>query len=193
MAFKGTAVAAMVLAGALAVPRVSGADPAASWAAHLQAADAALMRGEHGEAAHEWHQSFSAVLRSRTWLGLVEVGDAYLRLAEAGTLPVSAKPVARSLYLEALVHAKSQRSPAGVLRVASAFDRLGDRDVAAQCLRAAESVARAQRNELALRDVAVARERLGLALRPAPRGRAVGALLDRGWAAIKTSLRETGR
>ena len=192
MLLRGAAVAAMMLASALAAPGVSRADPPATWAAHLQAADLALMRGDHSDAAHEWHQALSAVLRSRTWLGLLEVGDAYLRLAEAGSLPASAKPVARSLYLEALVQAKSQRSSGGVLRVAAAFERLGDRDAAAQCLRAAESVARAGRDAPALRDVAAARERLGPSAHPAPRGRGMSALLDRGWAVIRSSWRESG-
>jgi hypothetical protein len=143
----------------------------APWVVHLQIADAALSRGDLGEAAHEWHQGFAAALRSRTWLGLLEVGDAYLRFAEAGAFPGSAKPMARSLYLEALVQAKSQHSPEGALRVAAAFDRLGDRSVVEQCVMVAESAARRRRDSHALHEVAVARERLALQIAPRREGK----------------------
>jgi hypothetical protein len=193
MAVTGLVVVAALLAGALGGPAVSTAEPASTWGTHLEAADAALARGDLADATHEWHHGLGAALRGRTWLGLLEAGDAYLRLAEAGALAGSAKPVARSLYLEALVQAKAQRSAAGALRAAAAFDRLGDRGVVAQCLAVAESVARSQRDEPALRDVALTRERLGLPATSAPRRLAARALLDRGWRAIRTRWSDGGR
>lgn len=161
----GRAMAGLALLGCVLAPSVvSALEPAAAWANHLQTVDAALARGDIGMALQEWHQGFAAALRSRTWLGLVEAGDAYLRIAEVGAFRGSAKPMARHLYLEALVHAKSQRSPEGALRVAAAFDRLGDRGVVEQCVKVAESAARRQRDTHALHEVAAVRERLALTL-----------------------------
>lgn len=159
------ATAGLALLGCVLAPGwVNALEPAASWAHHLQTVDLALDRGDISAAVQEWHQGFAAALRSRTWLGLVEVGDAYLRIAEVGGFRGSAKPMARHLYLEALVRAKSQRSPEGALRVATAFARLGDRGVVEQCVRVAESAARRQRDAHAMHEVAAARERLALTL-----------------------------
>jgi len=159
------ATAGLALLGCVLAPGwVNALEPAASWAHHLQTVDLALARGDISAAVQEWHQGFAAALRGRTWLGLVEVGDAYLRIAEVGGFRGSAKPMARHLYLEALVQAKSQRSPEGALRVAAAFARLGDRGVVEQCVRVAESAARRQRDAHAMHEVAAARERLALTL-----------------------------
>ena len=163
MTLRTAAAALSLLTCALAPDRVGGEEPPPSrWAGHLQAVDAALDRRDISAAVHEWHQGYAAALRIRTWHGLIEIGDAYLRIAEVAAFRGSAKPVARHLYLEALVQAKSQRSPEGALRAAAAFDRLGDRGVVEQCVRVAEASARWLRDAKALHQVADARERLSL-------------------------------
>jgi hypothetical protein len=159
----------------LAPGGVSSEETAApQWAGHLQAVQAALDRRNIGAAVQEWHQGYAAALRGRTWHGLIEVGDAYLRIAEIGALPGSAKPVARLLYLEALVQAKSQGSPEGALRAAAAFDRLGDRVVVEQCMRVAEASARRLRDVNALQQVAAARKRLVLRVSGPPDATRIG-------------------
>lgn len=162
MALRHVAPALALLSCALGSARAYGADEPAvpRWAAHLEAVGKALDRGDVSAALQEWRLGYAAALRSRTWLGLIEVGDAVLRIAEAGGLRGSAKPVARHLYLEALVQAKSRRSPEGALRAAAGFDRLGDRVVVEQCVRVAETAARRLGDADALHRVATVRRRL---------------------------------
>jgi hypothetical protein len=149
--------------------------PGAPWSGHLQALDAALDRRDIAAATEAWHHAHVAALKSRMWKGLADVGDAYIRLAAAGAFPGPAKPMARYLYLEALVWAKSQRSIEGALRMAAAFDRLGDRGVVEQCVRVAEAAARRARNASALHQVAEARDRLA---QPPATSRMLSALGD---------------
>ena len=133
---------ALVLTTALmsgAVPRVSGFGPAptdgAQCAQHLVAMQAAVDRTDIPEARKAWQGAYTAALASRRWEALVETADAHLRLAEvAGT---SGAPRARELYLSALFRARDARSRAGMLRVASAFETLGDRGVASEARRMA--------------------------------------------------------
>src|SRR5262245_12545537 len=167
MALKRAVPALVLLSYVLSASRVSGEElTPARWAAHLEAVGTALERGDVGAALREWYLGYAAALRTRTWLGLIEVGDAYLKIAEVGALPGSSKPVARHVYLEALVQAKSQRSPEGALRAAAAFERLGDRVVVEQCVRVAEASARRLGDAQALRQVASARRRLALQVEP---------------------------
>jgi hypothetical protein len=165
MTWRAAVSGVALLACALTPRGASGLEGFPAWALHGQAVDAALARGDIAAAMHQWHQGLAAALRSRTWLGLVEMGDAYLRIAEAGGLRGPAKPVARSVYLEALVQAKSQRSADGALHVAAAFERLGDRVVVEQCVRVAEAQARRQRDAQALLEAAALRERMARPIR----------------------------
>jgi hypothetical protein len=131
----------------------------APWAGHLETANIALARGDVSGAVAAWHEGYGIALRSRTWQGLVETADAYLQIAEAGSFRASAKPMARQIYLNALTRAKAQRSVEGALRVATAFDALGDREVVDHCVKVAEGVARRQRDGAAMEQVAAARSR----------------------------------
>jgi hypothetical protein len=164
MALRRVAPALAVLSCVLTQDPVVAGDLAAAtpWSGPLHAVDAALARRDLATAVDEWHHARVAALRSRKWQGLAEVGDAYVRMVAAGAFSAPAKPLARSLYLEALVWAKSQRSAEGALRMAAAFDRLGDRGVVEQCVKVAANAARRQRDVAALHQVAEARERLVL-------------------------------
>ena len=105
----------------------------ARWAPHLQAVDAALEANDLRAAHRAWQAAYTAALASRRWEGLVDTADAHLRIAQVSGLPGA--PKARDLYLSALFRARDAGSRDGVLRVASAFEALGDREVASQARR----------------------------------------------------------
>jgi hypothetical protein len=153
----------MMLSWVLA-PASTGDQQPSAWAVHLEATNVALARGDINRAVEVWHDGYAAALRSRTWQALVEVGDAYLQIADAGSFRASAKPMARRIYLDALTRARAQRSVDGALRVATAFDGLGDREVVEQCVRVAEKMAREQRDATTMQQVTAARARLALQL-----------------------------
>jgi hypothetical protein len=114
-----------------------------TWAAHVRGSDAALARRDPEAAEREWHQAYIAAMGSWRWDGPIEVGDAYLRIGEVSGLRPAAAARARNLYLIALFRARQQSSVEGLLRAADGFARVGDRDVAEQCLRLAERLASA--------------------------------------------------
>lgn len=112
-----------------------------AWAGHLRTVDAALSRRDLGAAERAWREAYVAALSSRSWEGMIEVGDAYLRLGRADGRLSGYQSRARQHYLEALFRARGQRSLDGILRSAEAFAALGDQGVVQQCLRVAEQVA----------------------------------------------------
>lgn len=138
-------VLSSALVGGAASPRGFGSAPArgtaAPWAAHLATVDAALARGDVPTAVAAWHAAYGAALGSRRWDGFADVGDAYLRIGRASGAPASALPRARDLYLSALFRARDTGALDGVLRVAAAFDGLGDREVVKQAVRMAHGLA----------------------------------------------------
>jgi hypothetical protein len=107
----------------------------ARWTPHLEAVDAALDANDLRAAHKAWQAAHGAALASRRWEGLVETADAHLRIAQVAGLPGA--PKARDLYLSALFRARDAGSREGVLRVAAAFEALGDREVASQARRIA--------------------------------------------------------
>ncbi len=114
---------------------------AAPWVGPLQRVDDALAWKDVRVAERAWNAAYVAALGSGRWDGMVEVGEAYLRIGEvAGDLKLS-HPTARRSYQEALFRARAEGSLDGVLRVAEAFAALGDGEVVEQCLRIAESLA----------------------------------------------------
>jgi hypothetical protein len=132
------------LVGGAAGPRRSGLaapGPAAPWAVHLATVDAALATGDVPTAVAAWHAAYGAALGSRRWEGFADVGDAYLRIGRASGAPSSTVPRARDLYLSALFRARDAGALDGVLRMAAAFDGLGDREVVEQAVRVAHRLA----------------------------------------------------
>ena len=114
--------------------------PGTPWQEHLTVVDAALARSDLSAAVRAWHDAHGAALRTRRWEGLIEVGDAAVRIGETGRprQPYVAK--ARKNYRAALFRARSLRSVDGVLRAGEAFAALGDRDVALGALRIARQL-----------------------------------------------------
>jgi hypothetical protein len=136
------ALVATLVGVALTVAGPTQADSArltreSPWAAHVRTVDSALAARDIGAAERAWHAAYLAALGSWRWEGMVEVGDAAVRIGEASRLRQSANAKARNLYVSALFRARQQDSLEGVLRVAEAFAALGDREVVAQCVRIA--------------------------------------------------------
>ncbi|HSD49965.1 MAG TPA: hypothetical protein VLG48_01060 [Candidatus Methylomirabilis sp.] len=111
----------------------------APWTVHLRQSDEALRKQDVKAAQKAWHQAYLATLGSTTWEGRLDVGDASLRIGEVAKGRELVK--ARSLYMEALLRARSQGSLDGVLRAGEAFAALGDLEVANQAIRIAEGLA----------------------------------------------------
>lgn len=111
-----------------------------AWTSHLERMDAALVAQDISLAERAWLQGYQQALGSRRWEGMVEAGDAALRIGAAAKSPRLAAPTARQAYLTALVRARSQKSVDGVLRTAEAFARLGDGEVVEQALRIAREL-----------------------------------------------------
>jgi hypothetical protein len=103
--------------------------------------DAALARGDMSATRSAWRAAYGAALGSRRWDGFADVGDAYLRIGRTSGAPASTVPRARDLYLSALFRARDAGSLDGVLRLAAAFDDLGDREVVEQAMRMADRLA----------------------------------------------------
>ncbi len=117
------------------------------WVVPLQRMNTALASPNVTAAEEAWHEAHRAALGSRQrWDGLIEVGEAYLRIGEVANDRQAAQPTARRLYLTALFRARQQSSLDGVLRTAEAFAALGDREVVIQCLRVADQVAERARD-----------------------------------------------
>lgn len=147
-----------VMAGDLA-PLVG--DPATPWTVHLRQLDDALAKPDVSAAEWHWHHAYTAALGSRRWEGMVEAGDAYLRIGDAGGVRKGAEPIARLSYLAALFRARQHGSLDGVLRTAEAFAALGDREVVDQCIRIAERLAAHGRDAQARDRVVAFTERWG--------------------------------
>ena len=100
-----------------------------------------------------WSSAEVAAVASLTWEALVEVGDATRQIGDAAGARAVTTPWARRSYLTAFVRAQRQGSLDGMLRTAEGFAALGDRDLARQCLRAAEHLSRETRDSQALERV----------------------------------------
>ena len=134
-----------LLVGLLAVAEVllndAVADPHAAWRAPIERAEEAVRRGDAAAARRLWPAARGAALRSRDWDAMVAVGDLALRLETTGAARRDVEARAREAYLMALLRARAQGSLDGVLRVAQAFEALGDAQVLAQVIEIAEAVA----------------------------------------------------
>lgn len=136
-------------------PAARAADEA-PWLPHLRKVEDALAEKQVSAAQQAWRDAYGEAFRSRRWEGLLEVGDAYLRIGEVAKTRKTAEATARRIYLAALFRARQQGLPEGVLRIAEAFVALGDREVVEQSLRVAELLAvhdsRAQADVRAFRE-----------------------------------------
>ena len=144
----------LLLVGVIVLPQIPDASADADrgdWAARIAEMDRGLARGEMTAATVAWREAYVAAHVSRGWPGMLAVGDAALRAGRAAGTPEVFEPRARRAYLTALLRARRQASPNGVLAVAEAFGRLGDRD--------AERLARSDAAALAIRGEAEARRR----------------------------------
>ena len=115
------------------------AEPA--WSQRVVLVDQALAEGNLSRAIYEWREAYHAAIGSRRWDALVAVGDAAVRIDVTGGLATRFRAEARHAYLEALFRARGQGSAEGVLRAANAFERLGDREAAAQAWHTARQIA----------------------------------------------------
>ena len=105
----------------------------------LERLERALERGDGRAAERAWHDAHVSALRG-DWRARVAVGDAALRLGDAGPDQQTAPARARQSYLAALFVARAERSWEGVIRVAEAFAALGDEEPAVQSLRVADTL-----------------------------------------------------
>jgi hypothetical protein len=133
-------LALMILALALVEVLVAEAPPMApsTWTAPLARADEALRDGDLAQALSWWRQARVAALRSRQWEGMIEVGDASRRIGAHGHLQRASAARARDAYRTALLRARRQHSLDGLLRAATAFGELGDREVVVHAVSLAE-------------------------------------------------------
>jgi hypothetical protein len=131
------AMLVMLLVLALAFVEVLTADTPIhvapqAWSKPLELVDQALASGDSSLARSAWGEAQAAAIRSAHWEGMLAVGDASGRFGPEG------RARARQAYLTALFRARRDHSLDGLLRAASAFGALGDRDVLAYALRIAE-------------------------------------------------------
>ena len=114
-------------------------DPSVPWATHLSVVDEALAAGTMSRAFFEWHEAHAEAFRSGRWEALLAVGEAAARIDDAiGSVGLGAD--ARRLYLAALVRARAEHSATVVRRIAAAFTKLGDHELAERAYRVAQDL-----------------------------------------------------
>ena len=122
------------------IPAASGEPEATNWVARIADMDQALQRGDAPATQAAWREAYVAAHVSRTWSGMLAVGDAAIRASGLVGVEVS-DARARRAYLTALLRARRQGSLDGVLAAGDAFGRLGDRAVVRQALAVATDLA----------------------------------------------------
>lgn len=128
--------------------------------AALVSVNEALARGDAAASLRAWQQAYEAARMNRGWRGLVEVGDAGVRIEAEMKGAAATAPRARKVYLAALNRARAERSVDGAVRVAEGFSQLGDREVTERVLGIAASLAVHSHDASAPMRVEIARERL---------------------------------
>ena len=124
------------------LPVSSGQTPSAdSTAERITAIGEAVQRGDLATARAAWHDAYRLLRRTRDWQGMAALGDTALEIAGSSGARQPWEADARQAYLGVLFRARADASLDGVLRATGAFATLGDRDVAEEGLRIAESVA----------------------------------------------------
>ena len=103
--------------------------------------EAALERGDVLTAVRATEAAHRRATRDRSWQSLIEVGDAYYRIAARAEAPEAAIENARGAYRAALTSARRAKSLDGVLRAAEGFAQVGDADQVELSLRIARTLA----------------------------------------------------
>jgi hypothetical protein len=125
-----------------AQPVSSGQAPSADSTGELiTAISEAVQRGDLATARTAWLDAYRSLRRTRDWQGMAALGDTALEVAGGSGTRQPWEADARQAYLGALFRARAEASLDGVLRATGAFATLGDRDIAEEGLRIAESVA----------------------------------------------------
>src|SRR5262249_21913774 len=102
--------------------------------------DDAIGRSDVSRAIYEWREAYGAAVRTGRSEGLIAVGDRAMRLAEITPGSGYFRNEARYIYTHAAFRAAAERSRDAILRIADAFDRLGDTQRAGQVRRIAEGL-----------------------------------------------------
>ena len=136
----GILVIALALLEALA-GRKSVVDAEVPWADAIKRTNSDLERGNVSGAVRGWHDAYLAAFASQRWEGMIEVGDAALRIGAIAPPRRPWEPRAREAYMAALFRARSARSVEGVLRAAEGFGTLNDRQVVDLSMRMARALA----------------------------------------------------
>jgi hypothetical protein len=172
---KGSLLLAPVVVGALVggVARpVMTPERGAPSARSLQlSVEAALERGDFLTAVRTTEAAHRRATREHQWESLIEVGDAYYRIASRTGTPEATNSRAHDAYQAALQSARRAESLDGVLRVAEAFAQLGNVDEVQLSLHIARDLAGSDAEALDdVRAVAGRLRDLVEVARPAERG-----------------------
>jgi hypothetical protein len=114
--------------------RALAKEDGAPWTGHIRAVDLALGQRDVDGARRAWESAHLAAIESLSWEGLLETGQACLRIGGATGGRTAAEPAARRAYFAALYRACRENSFEGILRLAEAFEDLGDHEVVEECL-----------------------------------------------------------
>jgi len=138
LGLTGAAVLALVVgvSAVLGLELVVFVAPESSpaWTQRIALVDEAIGRSDLSRAIYEWREAYGAALRRGGAEGLIAVGDRAMRLAEI-TGSDRYRNEARDIYGHAALRARAERSRETILRIADAFDRLGDTQRANQVRR----------------------------------------------------------
>ena len=163
---KVSVVAGPVLIGILVVRAMSPVMTPQGEAPSAGSLEAALERGDFPTAMRMAEAVNRTAARDGRWEPLVEVGDAYRRIAERPGAPEAARRRTRDAYRAALRNARRAESVEGVLSVAEAFAQLGEASEVALSLHIARELAGSDAEAIA--DVKAAAGRLSNLLEATP-------------------------
>jgi hypothetical protein len=134
-------------------------DPVPSGRSLPMSVEAALDQGDVLTAVRTTDAAYQRAARDRSWQSLIEVGDAYYRIAGKAEAPEGATKKAQDTYRAALHSARRAKSLDGVLRAAEAFGQIGDADQVELSLHIARTLAGSDAE--AIGDIRAAAGRLG--------------------------------
>jgi hypothetical protein len=109
-----------------------------AWVQRIALVDDAIERSQLSRAIYEWREAYGAANRRGGSEGLIAVGDRAVRLAELSDGSGYFLTEARFVYMQAAFRARAERSRDAILRIADAFEKLGDAERAGQVRRIAE-------------------------------------------------------